>query len=542
MTLTSRIRLYLVLIAVLPVLVVMLLIWQQLNQQSAQTDQRTAERALARYDMEWQTDLANLNIESNRLAHDRAVNLALDRLNRKLVGRFEVSLTTFDLDFAELVDSNGTVLASVDRPGLLDQPVHDQFRQPDSGTVYLETVEFDRNGPHAARTSITPLKDGYYLYTGKFINDEIINRAGTVLDAEVNLLLEPDTTVLYAEMQPRKLYRTDGGFQAVLSGSKEAHYYFTCRFIDNTDSVTMVNLIGIAAIVGIISVILSIMVGMLITGRAKREIDNLVHATERVSQGDLNTPIMAYEEGEFSKLADSFSQMLVDLKRLQTDLATTEQIAAWQTMGRKIAHEIKNPMTPIAISAEDLRRSYKENLPDFDKILMQTTSMIKCEVDRLTHLLDEFVAFARIPQPEIKPTSVKSLLDDLNHLYAHEIESGRVAIVSNTTGDHFPFDRDNIWQVLINLINNSLESSESTKVNLTLTTDNERMTIRIEDNGPGFPESILENSFQPHISTKKHGSGLGLVICYRIIRDHNGQLEIYNRPKGGAGVTITLPA
>ena len=542
MTLTSRIRLYLILIAVLPVMIVMLMIWYQLSEQSAKTNQRTAEIALARYRIAREATKAQLFASANRLAESSTVKRALSALDRTDVAAFEPPLDQYELSFAEIVDSNGIGLASVHRPGLLGQPINDLRQATDSVAHLLEAVEYDLHGPHAARIVIVPLKANRMLYCGRYINEDEIARNSTLLEAPISLLLEPDSAVVYETMAPEKLYRTQSGFEAVLSGSNAAQFYLIARFDDQIDHSTLLSLLGLAGMVGLVSVLASILVGLYITGRAKREIDNLVHATERVSQGDLNTPIMAYEEGEFSKLADSFSQMMVDLKRLQADLATTEKIAAWQTMGRKIAHEIKNPMTPIAISAEDLRRSYQENLPNFDQILKQTTGTIKNEVDRLTRLLDEFVGFARIPQPQIRSTSVAQLLDDLKQFYARELESARVLISTETTAETFPFDRDNLWQVLINLIKNGLESTEAARVTVRFQTDSSRMTILVEDNGPGFPDRILSNSFQPHISTKKFGSGLGLVICYRIIRDHNGQLEIYNRPEGGGAVKITLPA
>ena len=101
---------------------------------------------------------------------------------------------------------------------------------------------------------------------------------------------------------------------------------------------------------------------------------------------------MAYEEGEFSQLADSFSAMMGRLQDSQKKLATSEMIAAWQVVGRKIAHEIKNPLTPISISADDIRRSYHEQLPDFEETLARNCAMIKTEVHRLARLLDEFAA------------------------------------------------------------------------------------------------------------------------------------------------------
>ena len=171
---------------------------------------------------------------------------------------------------------------------------------------------------------------------------------------------------------------------------------------------------------------------MYITGRAKREIDNLITATSRIAEGDYHTPVMAYEEGEFSQLADSFSDMTAKLKDTRSRLATTEKIAAWKAIGQKIAHELKNPLTPIEISADDLRRSYHEKRDDFGVILDETTATIKKEVRRMTTLIDEFAGFARMGTPKTTTVKIESIGDGVISLYSHEIEAGRLSIENRT--------------------------------------------------------------------------------------------------------------
>jgi nitrogen fixation/metabolism regulation signal transduction histidine kinase len=250
---------------------------------------------------------------------------------------------------------------------------------------------------------------------------------------------------------------------------------------------------------------------------------------------------MAYEEGEFSQLADSISEMMVRLKALQRKLGTTEKIAAWQAMGRKIAHEVKNPLTPIAISIDDLRRSHAEQQPDFDRILLNTTATIKTEVTRLNEMLDQFVRFARMKPPVMGTVKLDQILDRVRTLYNSHLENGRLEIINDIRRRTLTVDPDQIQQLLINLIKNSLETGPDTSVKVKLTDRSEGIIIRIEDSGPGFSKDGLAANFQPYLSTKKNGSGLGLVICQRIVFDHGGNIEIYNRESGGAGILIELP-
>ena len=542
MTFTSRIRFCLVLIAILPVLIVMVLIWHQLQNQALQSQQRQAETSLAKFQIGHEASVMKLIDRSRDYLAEPSVRRTMAILRDSQIANLEEPVEPFDLDFAEIIDSNRIVKASFHRPGLLGRTVNNHLKVLSLQPETVETIEYDLNGPHASLTLIRPIAHNLYLYTGQYLNRERIDRVAALIETPIKLIFDPDTIVIYASMERQKLYQTDQGYQAVIAGSETVDYYLVAEFNEEIDDSALINLLGLAGLVGLMSVAISIAVGMYITGRASREIDNLVQATERISKGDLNTPIMAYEEGEFSKLADSFSQMIVDLKNSQSDLAESEKIAAWQTMGRKIAHEIKNPMTPIAISAEDLRRSYHENLPDFEQILDQTTSTIKSEVDRLARLLDQFVNFAKMAPPIIKPTEIDQLTDELKHFYKREIDEGRLSIKVTLGVYSFAIDRDNIWQVMINLIKNGLESGSNASVTISIEAGSEQFSITVEDDGPGFPDEILANSFQPHISTKKHGSGLGLVICHRIIRDHSGQLEIYNRPEGGAGIKVIIPA
>lgn len=266
-----------------------------------------------------------------------------------------------------------------------------------------------------------------------------------------------------------------------------------------------------------------------------------MQASERVAAGDFSKPVMAYQEGEFSQLADALTDMMTKLKKVRRELITAEQIAAWQVVGRKVAHEIKNPLTPIEISIDDLRRSYQEKLPDFDTILNETTRTIKSEINRVTMLLDEFVSFARMTAPKPRSVDPSELCLNLESLYRSEIDAERLTINNEFHGGVVTLDPDAISQVLINLVKNGLESSEDAVVTVTVRGAGAGVEFLVADTGCGFTPEKLANSFEPYVSAKPGGSGLGLVICHRIVHDHGGSITIYNQTDGGAAVRVTLP-
>jgi nitrogen fixation/metabolism regulation signal transduction histidine kinase len=173
--------------------------------------------------------------------------------------------------------------------------------------------------------------------------------------------------------------------------------------------------------------------------------------------------------------------------------------------------------------------------------LAETTKTIKNEVNRLTRLLDEFVRFARMSAPSPQLIRLPDLLESVAALYRPQIESRRLIWPTDVPADQIMLDADRIRQVLVNLIKNGLEVAEDSIVTLTVALDTDRLLIVIHDNGPGFPAAMLDNSFEPQVSQKSDGYGLGLVICQRIIHDHGGRIRLANNPRGGARVEIELP-
>ena len=542
MTFTGRIRIYLIAVAVLPPLLVMTVIYFHSVKQLESFDRQQAYKNLQRFKTFNSSFQKELEVNLAELLASQSFRKALLLLKSERAERVELDPRPFGFDFMEILDTNYRVLATFHRPGLLGEKIQRGFDLERFDTTgCIETVEYDIEGPHAAFTYVRRIDQSILLYAGSYMDDRFQQRLAELLDADVSVYIDVDTPLVYAGMEKGTLYETGGKFQAVLAGTAASDFFLVATFATGAEKPIFLSLLSVTGIVALFSVIAAIALGMFITGRAKREIDNLVQASSRVAAGDFTTPVMAYEEGEFSQLADSLTDMMVKLKALQKELATTEKIAAWQTMGRKVAHEIKNPLTPIAVSVDDLRRSYRERLPHFSKILEETTVTIKSEVNRMTKLLDHFVSFARMSAPVIRTVEVDTFLKEMTALYRREIDSGRLTVVNTCRRDKFKLDPEAFKQVLINLIKNGLEAADDAVVTLTMSGGEDGLNIRVEDTGPGFTEEKLQNSFEPYFSTKKGGSGLGLVICHRIVHDHGGTMELYNRPEGGGGVRIRLP-
>ncbi len=225
-----------------------------------------------------------------------------------------------------------------------------------------------------------------------------------------------------------------------------------------------------------------------------------------------------------------------------TKIEKMQRMAAWREVARRIAHEIKNPLTPIQLSAQRLRRRYPEILENEGSIFDQCTNTIINQVDQLKGLVSEFSQFARMPKTNKTNGNLKNLVEEIFFLYkeAHkEIEF--TCNIADSIPD-FMFDDEQIKRCLINLLDNSVAAVEKDgKVDLEVEKTEESVFIRVKDNGIGTTSEAKAKLFEPYFSTKKSGTGLGLAIVSTIVADHNGYIRVTDNKPHGAVFTIELP-
>jgi signal transduction histidine kinase len=545
MTFAGKIRLFLIIAALLPPLVILTVVYFHGLQQLETTRRQTANDSLEKFFAFDNAFKVELERNAGQLIESEMIRRATLLIETGRAAEVDIAGRPTGFDFVELVDTNLIVRASMHRGGLIGNKIHESMEpRLNRKAAFYETVEFDVDGRHAAVAYLAPVDEETSLFCGWYLNRQYLDMIRGVIAAEVNLYFQleeiPDLPRPEAMLQ-MTLYKGDNDLHALIIGGSFSGYYVMARFRDEPGAGLLWDTLKVTGGVGLVAIIIAIVMGVYITGKAKREINNLIRATERVSHGDFDTAIMAYEEGEFDQLADSFSAMVTNLKRLRQQLATTEKIAAWKIVGQKVAHEIKNPLTPITISVDDLKRSYHEDREDFEKILNETTTTIKNELTRMTKMLNEFTAFARMNPPEIREVALQSWLESVTTLYKNEVENGRLTIANNSKSETIRVDPESLEQVMVNLIKNGLESDRETVVTVTINDGGDGIVINVDDNGPGFTNEILAGAFTPYLTTKEKGSGLGLAICQRIIHDHGGTIELTNKTEGGARVIIYLP-
>ncbi len=332
-----------------------------------------------------------------------------------------------------------------------------------------------------------------------------------------------------------------------LNETEEAvNFYYS---VENSQTGIKVTFAIIYIIVVTLLLFLSTSIAITFASRLTKPIVNLIGASESISRGalDVKVPNIATDE-EFKQLNSNFNSMIQRLKKQQEKLLATERYEAWETVARKLAHEIKNPLTPIQLSIDRLREKYSSKLKnekeDFEKYLETINRQIK----DIESLVNEFSNFARMPRPVFRKINVS---DIINRAIEFTKLSSKSIINANTKNLKLFIngDSEQLNRVFINLIKNSEEAffdltkknpNFKGKIDIEIVSNNDYIVIRLRDNGSGI--SDIKKVMKPYFTTKTKGTGLGLPIVNKIINEHSGEFIIKNRNEGkGVEIEILFP-
>ena len=340
----------------------------------------------------------------------------------------------------------------------------------------------------------------------------------------------------------------DEDISKYLRESEEAvNFYYT---VEDQNTGIKFSFALIYIIIVALLLFLSITIAIRFSSRFFISINNLISASNEIGQGNLDVKVPELKaDAEIEKLNNNFNEMIYKLKNQQEKLLNSERHEAWSTVARKLAHEIKNPLTPIQLTIDNLRSKYLKNFDDTDKNKFKNNlNIILNQIKQIENLVNEFSDFARMPKPVIKENDLVKII--YNNIKLLEKLNPSIKILLNHNHDAINFDCDleQINRAIFNLIKNSIESINEKRlknvdfegiINIEITKRRAYIDIVIEDNGVGFAKQNNKELIKPYYTTKKNGSGLGLSIVNKIITDHNGSLNLSNYTKG-ARVKITF--
>lgn len=287
-----------------------------------------------------------------------------------------------------------------------------------------------------------------------------------------------------------------------------------------------------------LAAILLILFSTLLAGQISLPVRKLTAATKSIGNGDLNVEVSSQTKGEIGDLVEGFNQMVNRIKQSQADIAQFEREAAWKEMAKQVAHEIKNPLTPMKLSIQQLIAAYKDRSPKFDLIFEKVTETVASQIEILKNIASEFSNFARMPRLNIERIDIAASISDVLNLFAHENKSINFSTPEN--GVYVKADQDELKRTFINMIRNSIQA-ESQKISVTLSKEENSCKVKIEDDGVGIDKENIEKVFDYSFTTKTGGMGLGLSLAKRFIESVGGSIQVEKSSKEGTAFLLTFP-
>jgi len=321
-----------------------------------------------------------------------------------------------------------------------------------------------------------------------------------------------------------------------------------------------------------ITALATVILGIVLARGVTRRINRLSMAIDLVAQGDLAVRVPVTGSDELTQLARTFNRMLGEMAQSRARIEYLQRMSAWQEMAQKLAHEIKNPLTPIQLAVQECHTKYAGDDPRYRRLLDTTLEVVEEEVGTLRRLVTNFSNFARLPHAELREESLREFLSDcqstLGHLEdpslgesspdAEPMPTTNVEISWKIPDQEFPaaIDKQMLRRVLVNLVRNSVQAirdkrasrdSSPTDVLGKVVVYAERgptgPSIVVEDDGPGIDEAALGRVFDPYFTTKRDGTGLGLAIVKKVVVEHGGEIEAgRSETLGGARFVVHLPS
>ena len=447
----------------------------------------------------------------------------------------EIILIAFDLNkYSKIMKSNPNRFQSI----LNTQSVIRDIDQ-------LHLIDGEGNLIQSANNSIYKKIDDRAIKM--VLNDErplkIINTFENK-SAAVIKLTNYDNTFLYV------VKLIDKNISQYLIKSEEAvNFYYT---VENQSLGIRISFALIYVSLVTLLLFLSITIAIRFSSRFFISINNLITASVKIGKGNLDTKVPEVKaDKEMELLNKNFNLMIDKLKYQQEKLLTSERHEAWENVARKLAHEIKNPLTPIQLTIDNLKSKYLENINESKKNKYQENlKTIQKQIKQIENLVNEFSDFARMPKPLIKKNNLYEVINENINLLNKIDPEIKIKLINHLSKDTYVyFDYEQFNRLFFNLIKNSIESIQEKlkkdnkidkNIDIEIRARRDYIIINLFDTGIGFKNKKTKDLIKPYFTTKEKGTGLGLSIVDKIISDHNGSIKFLNQ-KNGAKIQVIIP-
>ncbi len=316
-------------------------------------------------------------------------------------------------------------------------------------------------------------------------------------------------------------------------------YFAKQNPLENEISNLLVTLINIFVLLMVLSIIAMLFVANWVT----RPLKVLQDGLSSIQLGKINRKLEYHGQDEIGSLVNVYNQKVAELQLAAEALAQSERETAWREMARQVAHEIKNPLTPMKLSVQHFQRSFNKDAEDARERLDRFSKMLIEQIETLTHIADEFSAFAKMPKSQAIKMDIVQGVQQVVELFGAE-PNVQILFSSNVSSVDVLMDKDEVTRIFTNLIKNAVQSIPAGKpgrISVTMALQNTEIEISVTDNGSGIPDDVRERIFQPYFTTKTGGTGLGLAMIKNIIQNTGGTVRFVDNTSGGTTFIIKLP-
>lgn len=546
---------------------------EQIEQQRS-----TALLTQVRGEFQHQGDAISLALE-RMAANERVQRIAFDATHggdiTVYVPEARSLAQEYQLDFLELVNSDGTILSSAQAPARFG------YREQLAATEgpFLQSVETN-HGPALGMIGQRALRldnASFYLVGGRKLDADFIR----------SLSLPQGMYVWFYASNQRQLDAQSllsstavpiENLQAILSDAlasgNEVHRMVSIsnnRFDhadvqalpmkDQSGAISAVLLVGasrkptlellqhiraIAYAVAGTGILLAIAASLWIAGVFSRPVEQLAAASREVAAGNWNVRVAAASRDELGQLADSFNAMTTELLQQRERLLQAERVAAWRELARRLAHELKNPLFPLQITVENLLRARSLPQKEFDEVFEECARTLGEEIAHMKTIIGRFSDFSKMPQPQLQAVDVNALVEKTAALHRAQLQAAEHPVSLDLQLDpscpQAMLDPELMHRVLSNLLLNALDAMpEGGRVGLATRSTAQAVEISVSDSGVGLTPEERDRLFTPYYTSKQHGTGLGLAIVQSVVSDHGGSIGVSSRPGHGATFTISIP-
>jgi len=482
-----------------------------------------------------------------------------------------------DLGFLDVVQPDLTILSSAHWPARFGYKNDWEIAAEDwhsAGAAFFARIPVPEGPSVVALVAVRPTADKRALVAGGRLVDPVFLKSlgdapgmrallwlppGEVVDAQGG---NPDITKLAGLVNAARGRDTEATGTVQWTSARSSSEAFLAFPLEHRGQIAGVLLAGTSLAaqfaleneilwIGVVAAVSGILIGVLLgwwtTERVTRPVTQLARGARAVASGDWSARVEVISKDEIGELAAAFNRMTEQLAEQRDRAIQAERVAAWRELARRLAHELKNPLFPLQITIENLRKARKRSESEFEEVFQESTGTLLAEVGNLKTIIGRFSDFAKMPPPNFEAVDLNEIVQNVMRLYDAQLKAeGSSKIDSQLdlaeVGLRIQADGEQLRRAIGNLVLNAIDAMPRGGVlRIASSRQDGYVRLSVSDTGMGLTEEECARLFTPYYTTKQHGTGLGLAIVQSVVSDHGGKISVLSSPGNGATFIIELP-